>query len=323
MRKILYFLTFTMMIFSVLPAFAQQDAQLSQYMFNPLYLNPATAGADGVTRFQLHLRNQWAGYQATYDGGGSLGTQILTASVPLNFIKSGIGLQFANDKTPSGAGYQNVLLSYAYKIGLTNGSSLSIGVRGGFHTSSFDGTIYRPRDPNDPLVDAVSGKKINETQPDFALGAYYNAESFFAGASLGHINSSNYRFGYNGAQNPLKQVLNVNAGYKYYLNDMVEMMPTVLWRTDFSTNSIEGGMIFTYDTKYWIGGSYRAGDAGIVIAGINLLNNSLRLGYSLDLTSNGANAKSPNSHEVLISYSLPAPKIGGKKSIVRTPRFRH
>jgi len=45
-----------------------------------------------------------------------------------------------------------------------------------------------------------------------------------------------------------------------------------------------------------------------------LKDNSLRLGYSLDLTTVGQTAKSPTSHEVLISYALPAPKLfGGKR----------
>lgn len=293
-------------------------------MFNPLYINPAAAGTDGVMRFQLHYRNQWSGYQTSYDGSGSLGTQIFTASLPLNGLHSGLGIQFLNDKTPSGSGYQNMLLSYSYQIGLRNGSVISLGVKGGFHTKTFD-SRFRAGESGDPIVDAVS-KTINETKPDLSFGILYKAENYQLGVSLNHANTPKYGFGVSRtSEYALKQVLNVTASYDYYLSDEVKLSPTALWRSDFTSSTLEGGAIVTYSEKYWVGGTYRLNDAGIIIAGLSMLRgNALRLGYSLDLTTVGNLAKSPTSHEILLSYALPAPKLfGGKKTPIRTPRFRH
>jgi type IX secretion system PorP/SprF family membrane protein len=324
MQKNLLYIFLSVFVFSSSVTFAQQDAQLSQYMFNPLYINPAAAGLDGVTRFQLHYRNQWSNYQTTFDGSGSLGTQIFTASMPLNGLRSGIGIQFVNDKTPSGAGYQNLLLSYSYQIGLSGGAILSIGAKGGIHTKSFD-SKFRPRETGDPIVDALSGS-VNQTKTDFSVGALYKTANYQIGASLNHINNPSYSFGSDqSGQYKIKQVLNLNASYDYYLNDLIKVSPMALWKTDFVTSVLEGGAIFTYDDKYWVGGSYRLNDAGIIIAGISMLkDNALRLGYSLDLTTVGATAKAPLSHEILLSYAIPAPRLlAGKKTPVRTPRFRH
>lgn len=323
MQKNLLYIFLSVFIFSSSATFAQQDAQLSQYMFNPLYINPAAAGMDGVTRFQLHYRNQWSDYQTTFDGSGSLGTQIFTASMPLNGLHSGIGIQFVNDKTPSGAGYQNMLLSYSYQISLSNGGVVSIGAKGGFHTKSFD-SRFRPRDTGDPIVDALTGS-INQTKADFSVGAIYKTANYQIGASLNHVNTPKYSFGTdNSGQYAIKQVLNLTASYDYYLNDDIKVSPMALWKTDFTTNVLEGGAIFTYADKYWLGGSYRLNDAGIIIAGISMLkDNALRFGYSLDLTTVGATAKAPLSHEILLSYAIPAPRLlAGKKTPVRTPRFR-
>lgn len=323
MQKNLLHIFLSVFIFSSSATFAQQDAQLSQYMFNPLYINPAAAGMDGVTRFQLHYRNQWSDYQTTFDGSGSLGTQIFTASMPLNGLHSGIGIQFVNDKTPSGAGYQNMLLSYSYQIGLSNGGVVSIGAKGGFHTKSFD-SRFRPRDTGDPIVDALTGS-INQTKADFSVGAIYKTANYQIGASLNHVNTPKYSFGTdNSGQYAIKQVLNLTASYDYYLNDDIKVSPMALWKTDFTTNVLEGGAIFTYADKYWLGGSYRLNDAGIIIAGISMLkDNALRFGYSLDLTTVGATAKAPLSHEILLSYAIAAPRLlAGKKTPVRTPRFR-
>jgi type IX secretion system PorP/SprF family membrane protein len=324
MQKTLRYILLTILAFSGSKTLAQQDAQLSQYMFNPLYINPASAGMDGVTRFQLHYRNQWTDYQTTFDGSGSLGSQIFTASMPLNGLHSGIGIQFVNDKTPSGAGYQNMLLSYSYQIGLSNGGIVSIGAKGGFYTKSFN-SKFRPRDAGDPVVDALAGS-INQTKTDFSLGVLYKASTYQIGASLNHVNSPSFSFGTDktGAY-AIKQVLNLTGSFDYYINDNIKVSPMALWKTDFNTNVLEGGAILTYSEKYWLGGSYRLNDAGIIVAGISMLNNNaLRLGYSLDLTNVGATAKAPLSHEILLSYAIPAPRLfAGKKTPVRTPRFRH
>lgn len=323
MQKKLLYVFLTIFILSSSATFAQQDAQLSQYMFNPLYINPAAAGIDGVTKFQLHYRNQWSGYQTSQDGNGSLGTQIFTASMPLNGLHSGIGIQFVNDLTPSGAGYQNMLLSYSYQINLSNGAIVSVGAKGGIYTKSFK-SKFRPRETGDPTVDALTGS-INQTKSDFSVGALYKTANYQIGASLNHVNSPVFSFSPDktGAYS-IKQVLNITGSFDYYLNADIKVSPVVLWKTDFNTNVLEGGAIFTYSDRYWLGGSYRLNDAGIIIAGISMLsNNALRLGYSLDLTTVGATAKAPLSHEILLSYAIPAPKfLAGKKTPVRTPRFR-
>lgn len=323
MQKKLLYAFLTIFILSSSATFAQQDAQLSQYMFNPLYINPAAAGIDGVTKFQLHYRNQWSGYQTSQDGNGSLGTQIFTASMPLNGLHSGIGIQFVNDLTPSGAGYQNMLLSYSYQVNLSNGAIVSVGAKGGFYTKSFK-TKFRPRETGDPIVDALTGS-VNQTKADFSVGALYKTANYQIGASLNHVNSPVYSFSPDKTGTySIKQVLNLTGSFDYYLNDDIKVSPMVLWKTDFNTNVLEGGAIFTYTDRYWLGGSYRLNDAGIIIAGISMLNNNaLRLGYSLDLTTVGATAKAPLSHEILLSYAIPAPKLlAGKKTPVRTPRFR-
>ena len=80
--------------------------------------------------------------------------------------------------------------------------------------------------------------------------------------------------------------------------------------------------IVTLHEKYWIGGMYRYGDAVGLMAGVNLLkNNSLKLGYALDLTIVGLDAKKATSHELMLALVLP-PILNLPKPIIRTPRYR-
>ena len=71
MRKI-YYIVMLLVSFEVS---AQQDTQFSHYVFNQLFVNPATAGSENVTRFQAIYRTQYLGYQSTFDDGGAPVTQ--------------------------------------------------------------------------------------------------------------------------------------------------------------------------------------------------------------------------------------------------------
>lgn len=301
-----------------IPALAQQDAQFSQYLFNQLYLNPATAGSEGMIRFQLMHRTQWAGYQGTFDDGGTPSTQLFSAQMPLNGIRSAVGFYATNDQIGAQSN-QEVQLSYAYRLAL-RGGQLSLGVRGGLYNKSIDFDRLRPREPGDPIIGTG---KINDTQPDLAVGVYYNASAFFAGVAVNHLLASKYKYGLDRATNPLKSTVYAHGGYRYYLTESVELTPSVLLKTDLTTFSVEGGVIATILDKYWGGLQYRSNDAAIALIGINLLkDNSLRLGYAFDYIIGGLGAKAPTSHEIMLGYAIPAPKVT-RRSIVRTPRFRY
>ncbi|HCQ76363.1 MAG TPA: hypothetical protein DIV44_06090, partial [Leeuwenhoekiella sp.] len=70
---------------------AQQDPQYTQYMYNPLVINPAYAGNRGVTSILLLHRSQWVGL----DGAPS--TQNLSVHSPIGLGKVGLGFSLVND----------------------------------------------------------------------------------------------------------------------------------------------------------------------------------------------------------------------------------
>lgn len=299
-------------------ALGQQDPQFSMYMFNPLYYNPAAAGSEGVTRFQIMHRTQWAGYQPTFDDGGSPSTQLMSFNMPLARVKSGVGLYVLNDRLGPMSN-QALQVSYAYRLTLKNGT-LSLGVQGGLYSKAIDYTRLRSREPGDPLIQTG---RIAETQPDLGVGVYYNTTDYWLGASLMHINQASYKLGAAQAVNPQARTAYVTAGYRLGLGYDLDVQPSVLVKTDLNTVSVEGSVLATYQGRYWAGLSYRQQDAMIATIGISMLrNNALRFGYAFDFTVGGRDVKSPTSHEVLLSYSLPAPDPR-RKPIIRTPRFRY
>jgi len=299
-------------------ASAQKDAQFSLFSLNQLYLNPAAAGADGLTKFQLTHRTQYAGYQGTnpVDEGGALSTQLLSFSMPVkNF---GIGFYALNDRSGPRTD-QDFKLSASYHFPALGGN-FQVGASAGIFRQSIDYNKLRAIDPDDPLIQ--SGV-ISEINLDLAVGVRFENETFYAGASLNHLLKPQYQLGAETATNPLPRTIYFNAGLNIELGYLLDIQPIVLVKSDISTLSAEGGATVTYNKKYWVGGTYRQQDAFfIIMGGIYLLpDQSLRLSGAYDLVVGGNKTKAPSSFEVMLSYALPSPKFG-KKAIIRTPRFR-
>ena len=324
MIRTLYVFALLLLTIAAQTAFAQQDQQLSLYMYNPLYYNPAAAGSEGVSRLQLTYRTQYTGYQTvgTGDESAAQSTQIISFNMPLAKIKSGIGIYAMNDKYGPSIN-QAVQISYAYRLSLKNGT-LALGVQAGMFNKGLDFNQFRANDPNDPLL--PSGR-INQFKPDLGVGVYYNTTDYWLGVSTSHLNRAKYSYVTDRSTDPANSKVYLTAGYRLGIGYNIDVQPSVL--VQYST--VEGmrgslatvNLLGTYDNRIWAGVGYRLKDAVMVTAGINLMrNNALRVGYALDITTGGAQIKSPTSHEFLLSYALPAPDVR-KKPIVRTPRFRY
>ncbi len=313
MRKIYYII----LLFVSFKASSQQDAQFSHYIFNQLFVNPATAGSENVTRFQAIYRTQYLGYQSTFDDGGAPVTQVISANIPLKMIRSGVGFTFVNDKI--GASIQrDMKLSYAYHLPVGE-SQLALGVSGGFFTRGLDYSRLRARDESDPLLATGS---INQSAFDLGAGAYLYNSGYAIGLSMNHLNQPTFGLGSKSATNTLKRSAYLTGSMLFGVSYTLDISPMLIIKSDLSTVSAEFGAMATYDTRYWLGASYRTGDAVSALLGANLLNGSMRLGYAIDVIIGGASAKSATSHEVILSYALAALRAG-KKSIVRTPRYRY
>ena len=302
------------------PVFGQQDPQFSQYMFNELFNNPAYAGVEGVTKLSLIYRTQWLGYNPTFDDGGAPTTQLFSLDAPILKFRSGAGFHVVNDDIGAQNNLQ-LMASYAYHLEVFNGK-LSLGVRAGVFSQSIDFSKFRPVNPDDPLL--LNGKE-SQIRPDMGVGVYYKAEKYYGGISLNHILKSQFDFGIasDSLKNALENHLIVTGGYVYDLNYDIQLRPSIIVKSDFNTYSFDVTVVGTYREKLLGGLSYRQSEAVVAILGYHLLkDNSLYVGYSLDYVIQAQAAKQKTSHELLLSYTLPAISGGGKK-IIRTPRFRH
>ncbi len=303
---------------------AQQDAQFSQYMFNSLYFNPATAGSNAdYTTMGIFHRSQWINYSPTFDDGGAPSSQVGFVSMPLNRINSGVGLHIANDRIGPLSSTE-IQISYAYHFSLKNKDRISLGLRGGMYNQRIDFSQYRPNQENDPNIPNKGVE--NQFQPDLAVGLYYQSiKGYYVGLSTNHLLQSKFDYSTGINITSLKPHVYLMGGSSFDISPSLMLQPSAILKFTSGALSYEGSVLLNYDNTYFGGISARASnnlDAGIFILGVNMLENKdLRITYSLDLVTSGKDAKQPTSHEISIGYRLPSPKPKVLPTI-RTPRFR-
>jgi type IX secretion system PorP/SprF family membrane protein len=315
LKRIFYTL---LLLFFGARAFAQQDALFTQYMFNNLYVTPAFAGVDGVTRFTALHRSQWLGYQSSFGDGGAPTTQLVSFNTPIYKLRSGFGAYIMNDKL----GPQNNLeaqVSYAYHLGIKE-NKLSFGVKLGMYSQTVNGKYYRYIQEGDPLI--VEGKE-SQVRPDLGVGVFYRSEKFYGGAGFNHLLKSEFDFGADSVRGALENHINLTGGYFYEVSFDLKLQITVAVRTDL--NKWQGdlaGIAYLKDTM-WGGLAFRQSEAVSLLLGYALLKDkSLKLGTAIDFVVIDQAAKENFSLEFMLSYDLPTNPGSGKK-VVRTPRYRH
>ena len=297
-------------------SFAQQDARFTHYYFNQIFFNPAYAGLEGTARFSLLGRQQWLGYNSG-GGSGAPRTVHLSAQSPLLRANSGVGVNVVYETFAANAQLA-FNANYAYHLNLGAGK-LSFGVSAGATSNGRDANLYVFNDKLDPNVPT----SINSIKFDAGAGVYYKSPKFFLGVSSTHLTQPVYELGNKSTNQLLRHYYGI-AGYNFELNPTLTLTPHVLYKSTFKPKGeqIEGGIMANINNKFYVGLNYTQEEAASVLAGISLLrDNSLRFGYSLDLVTNGVEAKSPTSHEIMLSYVIPV-TLKGPKPAIRTPRYR-
>ncbi|WP_439482024.1 PorP/SprF family type IX secretion system membrane protein [Cyclobacterium plantarum] len=299
--------------------FGQQDAQFTQYMYNGLFYNPAFAGKDaGYSISALH-RSQWLDYTTSTGAGGAPTTQLLSASGRLKNIPVGFGLVAVNDEIGP-FNNQEINLSLAYHLTLGRGV-LSMGASGGFFSSTIRYDEFLPVNP-DPNI--PSGGNENQVHSNLTAGILYDRGSFYLGLSSRNLNEPGFDFGDGSLANRLENHNYFLAGYRINTFAQFTVEPSILVKSVSLNNfSYDFSVIGSYNNKISLGLAYRGEESASVLLGYSLLkDNSLRLGYAFDLVVGGLEAKSPSSHEFMLTYNLPQVTRQIERVIQRTPRFR-
>ncbi len=277
-------------------AFGQLTPVNSQYILNPLIINPAYAGNRGALNISAFYRKQWVGIS------GAPETMTLTADAPYFDDKVGFGVTILTDKI--GVTRETKLVTnYAYKINLKYGT-LSFGLGAGITTTNTKWSDLVVIDPGDELYLVDSRIYV---VPDFSFGVLYTYNNYFAGFSipkfLGHEFNYN-RNKYSISVSPGQNGYMLSGGYLYSINAKLKFMPSALFTfTPGEKILMDINAHFNYNDRFWFGASYRNGRS---LAGLFQfkVNTQLRVAYSYDFDFGKLRTYSNGSHEIMLRYEF-------------------
>jgi type IX secretion system PorP/SprF family membrane protein len=294
----------------------QQMPLYSQYMMNGYLINPAIAGSDGFTSFNLTAREQWLGMQdAPHTRSFSGQTRLLKRSYviksrnvnnrqlkPSTKGRVGLGGSFYYDK--NGAIERTGMNgSYAYHIFMKD-IQLSFGLSGGLYQFKVNVDKEDFLDQDDPMI----AEGINRVLyiPDANVGFYMLSRRYQLGFSVNQLFQSYLKFGNHDNSSQYKSYRHyyIMGGYVFPLgNGDFELEPSVLFKgteklafqTDFTAKLL-------YKQDYWFGTTCRTDGTMIALAGIRF--NQLYFGYSFDYTLSSIRKYSWGSHEIVIALKF-------------------
>ncbi|WP_157454109.1 PorP/SprF family type IX secretion system membrane protein [Crocinitomix catalasitica] len=294
MRKIILFFIVSLSFSS----FAQYDALYTQYVYNPLVINPAYAGSRNSLSSVLSHRTGWTGIEDTPS------TQ--TVSVHSKFKHNNLawGFNLNNDKLGATS---NLFAGFTagYHLQFKN-SKLSIAMRAGVFNSKVDGSKFTFRNPTDYLNLGASQSSL---VPNFDFGLYYYAPNYYLGLTVNHFVGQKLRYNkLGGVVMEIEPLLMLSGGYVFEINNKLSLKPTFLLKktAEFEANLDIGLNAFLFK-KVWFGINVRNKSALNFLLDVNITD-FMRIGYSYDFFLNKISSSSNGVHEIFVGFELKTKK---------------
>jgi type IX secretion system PorP/SprF family membrane protein len=270
---------------------AQQDPLYSQYMLNPLLINPSYAGLSNNLNGMAGYRTQWTGLAGQ--------PRTMNASVHTSLVnnKIGVGILFSNDKIGN-ISNRETNASVAYKLKFNN-SVFSFGMQAGIQSYRTDLSSLTILDPDDnAFANGERGSRLN-----IGAGAIFRSERVFIGLSVPRLLPSTFKQG--GQKFELyNQHYYLMGGYVYYLSERMLLKPSILLRgVKGAPMSADIAMNFNFNTIHTAGLFTRGFNTyGVLLQ--TLVDKKYRFGYVFELPTNKSIGSAFTTHEVSLGILL-------------------
>jgi type IX secretion system PorP/SprF family membrane protein len=314
-RKIAKILPMVLLLFLTGELRGQQLPLFSQYLMNGFMINPAMAGYDGYTSFNLTARQQWLGFkEAPQTYFASWQSRLFRRSykivnnpfrnknmlIPSTKGRVGLGAYVINDLNAHVA-RTGLSFAYAYHI-ILNNQQLSFGLAAkAFQYKIFTEDLTFGED-GDPVL---NGDFVRVAySPDADFGVLFNGYNYFAGFSISNLLETSVLVGANELPD-FKTFRHywLFGGYRMSLNNMLDLEPGLLLKTTENWNPQgDFSLRMYYSDQFWGGVSYRTNKSLIALIGIRL--ESIYLGYSFDWALSDIGHYNYGSHEIALSVKL-------------------
>jgi len=273
---------------------AQQESQYTQYLFNPVVINPAYAGYRRLISVFGLYRNQWVGIE------GAPQTFNLSVDAPVGKSRVGLGLDFIDDKIGASDNI-SATVDFSYTLPVNRKTSLAFGVKAGFNYLNLDPTKLHIYDPN------VDLDLTNHTAPMVGLGFYLYGERWFLGASTPNFLETKHYHGVQVSTATEKMHFYVMGGYVFDFSRSVALKPAGLIKAVVGAPvSIDVSANVSILEKMDFGVSYRWDAAVSAMAGFQLTE-GIFVGYAYDYPTTTLAHFNTGSHEIFMRFDIFAP----------------
>jgi len=324
-----FIITILALIFNMQMGYSQ-DPEFSQFYANPLYLNPALAGATICPRVMGNFRDQWPSI------GGAYVTYNAAYDQYVDAIHGGVGLLVTADRTGGGKlNTTQISLIYAYKFNISAKLTAAGAVQAGYYQRhlSWDNLVFE--DMIDPRLGVVQPTKESAPDnptigaPDFAAGVMlgYN-EQYYGGVSVSHLSQPKFGF-YSGNTTKLDMKFTMHAGGVINLKEdgygddrEFSISPNILYQQQFKFHQLNVGTYLTIDPLIigvWFRHNFENADALIPFLGVHYQN--FRFGFSYDVTLSRLKGVTGGAYEASASWQFPCIEKRRHIRAIKCPRF--
>lgn len=327
-KQIMKFLGAVLLCFLFVDSAKAQDPAFSQFYANPLYLNPAFAGASpgGCPRATLNYRDQWPGIGRTYVTFSAAYDQ------HVNALGGGLGIIVAKDR--SGAGNLNTThasLLYSYHLEVSRKFSVKAGFEASYRMINLDWeglTFGDMIDPKYGFIYPTNEDIVNNPTavnfPDFSAGFIGYSENLFFGFAAHHLTQPNQGF-ISESQLPTKLTAHIggNIPLSRYKNSVTTISPNFLYQKQQDFQQFNYGMYVNRGPivgGLWARHSVKNVDSFILMVG--LIQDAFKFGYSYDITlSNLKNSNTLGAHELSFTLFMPCRSRSKSFNTISCPSF--
>lgn len=300
---------------------SQQLPRFSQYYANEFLINPAVAGCDGRTVFNIGARKQWLGFSENTPSSYIISAQgrLLKTGYTLkagpkgsnSFHRAGkgrVGLGGIVYHDENGAvARTGAQFSYAYHLFIRN-SQLSFGLTGNVFQYRINPALAKLKNPESDPLNGLIGKST--LIPDAGIGINFMKSNWHAGFSVMQVFQSKLKIG-NGADYQSSEEIRLMRHYSILADYRYPLKSNLNWELEPSTLIIFNEMLRIqadltmkayFKRQYWFGLSGRTSGDIILLAGVKF--NKYYFGYSFDYGFKGISRYTLGSHEICFSVKL-------------------
>ncbi len=309
-----------------------QDVLFSQFYANPLYLNPAFAGAKVCPRINLNFRNQWPALVSAFTTVSASYDQYIPG------MHGGIGAYVMADRQGDHGALSTTTAAvmYSFRFQLFDEVFVNAALQAGATNTSLDWENLRFPD----MIDAVNGftgltsaqmpEHTNVWYLDFAAGLEVYSNNWYAGFSAHHLTQPDNGF-YGVTRLPIK--MTANAGCLINLAEERRrtstlglgtpvLSPNIVYQHQQSFNYFNYGVYLDW-MPFMVGLWYRQSldnpDAFVFQFGFQ--QDYFKVGYSYDVTVSKLANNTSGAHELSVGVLLPCPEKKHKIKAIRCPSF--